>query len=86
MSFPATTGTALSTALTPARRRRIGQWLLTCAGMCWGAVTIGGLTRLTESGLSITEWNVLKGIAPPLNDAQWQHQFDLYKATPEYRQ
>jgi cytochrome c oxidase assembly protein subunit 15 len=49
-------------------------------------VVVGGITRLTESGLSITEWNPVSGAIPPLSHAQWQHAFDLYKATPEYRE
>jgi len=48
-------------------------------------VVIGGITRLTESGLSITEWNVASGILPPLSDAAWQAEFAKYQATPEYR-
>lgn len=49
-------------------------------------VVVGGITRLTESGLSITEWRPISGAIPPLTDEQWQHAFDLYKATPEYRE
>ena len=48
-------------------------------------VVIGGITRLTESGLSITEWQPVTGILPPLGDAQWQAEFDKYKAIPQYR-
>jgi cytochrome c oxidase assembly protein subunit 15 len=71
--------------LSPSQRRTVGAWLLTCAGACWGAVTIGGLTRLTESGLSITQWNVIKGMRPPLTEDEWTHEFDLYKQFPEYK-
>lgn len=48
-------------------------------------VTIGGITRLTESGLSITEWQPISGVIPPLDHAQWQMEFDRYKAIPQYR-
>ncbi len=48
-------------------------------------VVVGGITRLTESGLSITEWNVVTGILPPLTEAAWQAEFAKYQATPEYR-
>ncbi len=48
-------------------------------------VVIGGITRLTESGLSITEWQPLDGALPPLSEAEWQHQFQLYRETPEYQ-
>lgn len=54
--------------------------------MVFVMVVVGGITRLTESGLSITEWRPISGAIPPLTDAQWQHAFDLYKATPEYRE
>ena len=49
-------------------------------------VVVGGITRLTESGLSITEWNPVSGAIPPLTHDQWEHAFSLYKATPEYRE
>jgi cytochrome c oxidase assembly protein subunit 15 len=48
-------------------------------------VVIGGITRLTESGLSMVEWRPLVGWIPPMGDAEWQRVFDMYKATPEYR-
>ena len=49
-------------------------------------VIVGGITRLTESGLSITEWQPVSGAIPPLTTADWRHAFDLYKATPQYRE
>ena len=52
--------------------------------MVFAIVVVGGITRLTESGLSITEWDPLLGIFPPLNAAQWQAAFDSYKAIPQY--
>ena len=48
-------------------------------------IVVGGLTRLTDSGLSITEWELFSGIFPPLNDSQWSNYFDLYKMIPEYK-
>jgi cytochrome c oxidase assembly protein subunit 15 len=48
-------------------------------------VVVGGITRLTESGLSITRWQPIAGAIPPLNDTQWRAEFDAYRATPEYR-
>lgn len=48
-------------------------------------VVVGGITRLTGSGLSIVEWNVISGTIPPLTDAQWQHAFDQYKQFPQYK-
>ncbi len=49
-------------------------------------VVVGGATRLTESGLSITEWKPIHGVVPPLSDAQWQEEFDLYRQIPQYQQ
>ena len=64
----------------------IANWLLFVAGLVFLMVVVGGVTRLTESGLSITEWNPISGAIPPLTHEQWQHTFDLYKQTPEYRE
>ena len=65
-------------------RRTIGRWLTVWAGMLFLLVLIGGGTRLTESGLSITEWKPITGVLPPLNDAAWQVEFDKYKQIPQY--
>ena len=65
--------------------RPIAIWLLACCAMIFVMVMIGGITRLTESGLSITEWQPVEGVLPPLNKAQWQAEFDRYKAIPQYR-
>lgn len=62
----------------------LSNWLLAVASLVFVMVVVGGITRLTESGLSITVWDPIKGAIPPLSDAQWQRAFDLYKATPEY--
>jgi len=64
----------------------IANWLMAVAAMVFLMVVVGGITRLTESGLSITEWNPVSGAIPPLTHQQWSHAFDLYKATPEYRE
>ncbi|MBD2843173.1 COX15/CtaA family protein [Erythrobacter rubeus] len=63
----------------------IARWLEIVAAFVVVIVLVGGITRLTESGLSITEWNVATGILPPLNEAAWQEEFAKYRATPEYR-
>jgi cytochrome c oxidase assembly protein subunit 15 len=60
-------------------------WLFACAAMILAMVVIGGITRLTESGLSITEWKPLTGVVPPLSDRQWEESFKLYRQIPEYR-
>ena len=68
-----------------ARPGAIAIWLFALAGLVFAMVVVGGITRLTESGLSITQWNVVTGILPPLTDAQWQTEFALYKQTTEYQ-
>jgi cytochrome c oxidase assembly protein subunit 15 len=64
-------------------KKKIGTWYLGSAGLVFGIVVLGGLTRLTESGLSITEWNLVKGIKFPSNLIEWQEEFDKYKESPE---
>lgn len=68
-----------------ARPRAISTWLLCVAALVFVMVVVGGITRLTESGLSMVRWEPISGIVPPLNDAQWQAEFDAYKAYPEYQ-
>ncbi len=68
------------------RPRALANWLFVVAGLIVLMVVIGGITRLTESGLSITEWKPISGVIPPLTDAQWQAEFDHYKRIPEYQQ
>ncbi len=60
--------------------------LFAVAAMVFAMVVIGGITRLTESGLSITEWQPVTGVVPPLTHAQWVHEFQLYQQTPQYRE
>lgn len=64
--------------------RILSLWLLFCAFMVLAMTGIGAVTRLTESGLSITEWNVVSGTLPPLSDASWHAEFSKYQATPEF--
>jgi cytochrome c oxidase assembly protein subunit 15 len=80
-------------ALTPPKseseRQRddwaVALWLFVVAAMIFVMVVIGGVTRLTESGLSITEWKPISGVLPPLDEASWQREFDLYKQIPEFQ-
>ncbi len=65
-------------------RKAVGLWLLVVAAIIIGMVTLGGLTRLTGSGLSITEWHPLTGVVPPLSEASWQAEFAKYKQIPQY--
>jgi cytochrome c oxidase assembly protein subunit 15 len=64
--------------------RAVAFWLLTCCGMVAVMVLLGGLTRLTHSGLSMVEWEPIMGIIPPMNDADWQMFFAKYRESPEY--
>ena len=61
-------------------------WLVSCCIILLLLIIVGGLTRLTDSGLSITNWEVFTGILPPLNHQAWLYYFDLYKQIPEYKQ
>jgi len=69
-----------------ARPRAVAYWLLSVAALIFLMVVVGGITRLTESGLSITEWKPIAGTIPPLTQAQWEHVFALYRQIPEYQQ
>ncbi len=76
----------LSSPSSTVRPHALSSWLFVVAGLVVAMVVIGGITRLTESGLSITQWKPVSGIVPPLTPAQWQAEFDQYKRIPEYRQ
>ena len=65
--------------------RQIALWLLTCAAIIFGMILLGGVTRLTNSGLSMVEWKPLVGIIPPLSQADWQELFLKYQQYPEYQ-
>src|SRR5215203_6120687 len=63
----------------------IANWIMIGVGMLIIQILLGGITRLTGSGLSITEWDVITGTLPPLNEHQWLQQFHKYQQTPQYR-
>jgi len=67
-------------------RRAVATWLFVCCALLFAMVVVGGVTRLTHSGLSITEWQPILGTLPPLSEADWADTFTKYRATPEYRQ
>lgn len=67
-------------------RRRIRRWLWAIVAMTAAILAVGGITRLTQSGLSIVRWEPLMGVVPPLGDAQWAERFEQYRQFPEYRQ
>lgn len=72
-------------ALQPGRAAVVA-WLFIVAALIFVMVVVGGITRLTESGLSMVEWHPVTGWLPPLSDAAWQVEFDKYRAFPEYQQ
>ncbi len=78
-------GTAVLTPAT-ARPAALARWLWIVAWMVVAMIVVGGITRLTESGLSITEWKPVTGAIPPLTDAQWQAEFEAYQQIGEYQQ
>ena len=65
---------------------RVIQWLWGVYGMIFCMVVIGGVTRLTGSGLSMVEWRPLMGTLPPLTETEWIRVFDLYKVSPQYQE
>ena len=79
---PITDGTARGAP----RPLALARWLLAVAALVGLMIAVGGITRLTESGLSITEWKPVTGALPPLSQAQWQEEFAAYQRIGEYRQ
>ena len=65
--------------------RVVALWLLVCAAFTFAIVVVGGMTRLTESGLSIVEWQPIVGALPPLSQADWETLFAKYRETPQYQ-
>lgn len=68
------------------RRKKMAIWLYFCAGLVFMMVIVGGVTRLTESGLSIVEWRPITGTVPPLNESEWELEFRKYRTSPEFHQ
>ena len=65
--------------------RQIAVWLLVCCGLVYCMIILGGVTRLTHSGLSMVEWDPIMGIVPPLSQSEWQETFEKYQQFPEYQ-
>ena len=82
VALPAPTDQPADTADEDARGLR--GWLLFLVFLVFAMVMVGGATRLTESGLSITEWDLVTGAVPPLDGKSWQSEFDLYRQSPQY--
>jgi cytochrome c oxidase assembly protein subunit 15 len=66
-------------------KRAVAVWLLICCALVYAMVVLGGVTRLTGSGLSIVNWDPVMGVLPPLNAQQWQDTFELYQQSPEFQ-
>ncbi|MDQ6761271.1 MAG: COX15/CtaA family protein, partial [Bacteroidota bacterium] len=71
--------------LIKSNSKNVSRWLFAGVIMLMVQILLGGITRLTESGLSITEWNPITGILPPLNTNQWMEEFNKYKHTDQFR-
>jgi cytochrome c oxidase assembly protein subunit 15 len=69
-----------------ARNIAVSRWLFGSCALVGGIVVVGGITRLTESGLSIVEWKPIRGVIPPITQAQWEEEFAKYKQYPEFQQ
>jgi heme a synthase len=78
-------GTDWRTEIDERKRLHLRAWLYTGAALTFLILVIGGITRLTQSGLSIVDWRPLMGVIPPLTEAQWWETFDQYRAYPEYQ-
>jgi len=72
--------------LSDSHRRAVRAWLLIVAALVFVVLAVGGATRVTGSGLSITEWRPVTGVLPPLSDGAWQAEFARYKAIPQYQE
>ncbi|MEM8799042.1 MAG: COX15/CtaA family protein [Pseudomonadota bacterium] len=70
---------------TKTRQRPVAIWLFVMAGLVLTMILVGGATRLTESGLSMTDWHPIHGVIPPQTEAEWNREFEAYKAYPEYQ-
>ena len=85
MHIAATTPRPRAAASAGEHRRAVAVWLFVCCALIFLMVVVGGVTRLTLSGLSITEWQPVVGVVPPLSTAEWSAEFAKYKEVPEYR-
>ena len=78
------------TRRAPANSSATARWCaagsMSCSWCCLRLSLVGGATRLTDSGLSITEWKPIHGVIPPLDEAEWQEEFEKYQQIPEYQQ
>jgi cytochrome c oxidase assembly protein subunit 15 len=85
MNYAETSPVPATRAQTLNSDRAVAVWLLACCALVFAIVVVGGITRLTRSGLSIVEWQPIVGVLPPLDETAWQETFERYRQTPEYR-
>jgi cytochrome c oxidase assembly protein subunit 15 len=83
---PVSPTTSAGSGVAARANRHVAAWLLICCALVFAIVVVGGVTRLTHAGLSITEWQPIVGTLPPMSDADWDSAFSKYQITPEYRQ
>lgn len=76
----------IAATMDPSLRRRVGRWFVIWTVMLFITIIIGGITRLTESGLSITEWKPVSGVLPPMSAEAWAVEFDKYRQIPQYQE
>ncbi|KAG7462460.1 hypothetical protein MATL_G00185070 [Megalops atlanticus] len=81
----ATPTPAAASVPNAATNRIVGRWLVGCSGLVVGAVVLGGVTRLTESGLSMVDWHLVKEMKPPQSQAEWEAEFQKYQQYPEFK-
>uniref|UniRef100_A0AAX7TF46 Cytochrome c oxidase assembly homolog 15 (yeast) n=1 Tax=Astatotilapia calliptera TaxID=8154 RepID=A0AAX7TF46_ASTCA len=81
------TSTSAAAASVPnaASNRIVGRWLLGCSGLVVGAIVLGGVTRLTESGLSMVDWHLVREMKPPQSEGEWEAEFSKYQQFPEFK-
>jgi cytochrome c oxidase assembly protein subunit 15 len=75
----------MTSSLRSDRSSAVAIWLWATALVVFALLVVGGVTRLTDSGLSITQWRPISGTLPPLSAAAWAHEFSLYQRIPQYR-
>lgn len=81
----AISGSASATVPNAATNKIVGRWLLGCSGLVIGAVVLGGVTRLTESGLSMVDWHLVREMKPPQTQEEWEAEFSKYQQFPEFK-
>ncbi|KAK7930843.1 hypothetical protein WMY93_007238 [Mugilogobius chulae] len=86
-TIAAESGATSGSAIVPnaASNRLVGRWLVGCSGLVVGAVVLGGVTRLTESGLSMVDWHLVREMKPPQTQEEWEEEFSKYQQFPEFK-